>query len=185
MLAATRTPLEKFVAVDVPDSAESLGALLSELGGVSPDAILGLEVIWTPADPNDSMTEMDVMTTYPELRSRLSPRCLVAQAAPLGRLLLDVALFGLSGIVLLIVGYYLWEMITPYNLRREIHENKNTGGRASWPVPSSSGWRSSSPPRSSRFASALWRRCRGRFFRALPRGPLTRAEHDGYSQKAR
>jgi putative membrane protein len=45
--------------------------------------------------------------------------------APLGRLLLDVALFGLSGIVLLIVGYYLWEMITPYNLRREIHENKN------------------------------------------------------------
>jgi len=48
-----------------------------------------------------------------------------AQAAPLGRLLLDFALFGLSGIVLLIVGYYLWEMITPYNLRREIHENKN------------------------------------------------------------
>ncbi|HEX3904838.1 MAG TPA: DUF350 domain-containing protein [Polyangia bacterium] len=48
-----------------------------------------------------------------------------AAAAPLGRLLLDFALFGLSGIVLLIVGYYLWEMITPYNLRREIHENKN------------------------------------------------------------
>ena len=44
-------------------------ALLSELGGVPPDAILGLEVIWTPADPNDSMTETDVMTTYPELRS--------------------------------------------------------------------------------------------------------------------
>ena len=48
-----------------------------------------------------------------------------AQAAPLSRLLLDFALFGLSGIVLLIIGYYLWEMITPYNLRREIHENKN------------------------------------------------------------
>jgi putative membrane protein len=46
-------------------------------------------------------------------------------AVPLGRLLLDFALFGLSGIVLLIIGYYLWEMITPYNLRREIHENKN------------------------------------------------------------
>jgi putative membrane protein len=46
-------------------------------------------------------------------------------AAPLARLLLDFALFGLSGIVLLIIGYYLWEMITPYNLRREIHENKN------------------------------------------------------------
>jgi putative membrane protein len=49
----------------------------------------------------------------------------VPAQAPLGRLLLDFALFGLSGIVLLIIGYYLWEMITPYNLRREIHENKN------------------------------------------------------------
>ena len=44
-------------------------ALLGELGGVSPDAILGIEVVWTPADPNDSMTETDVMTTYPDLRS--------------------------------------------------------------------------------------------------------------------
>ncbi|HZL19402.1 MAG TPA: DUF350 domain-containing protein [Polyangia bacterium] len=49
----------------------------------------------------------------------------LSPSAPLGRLLLDATLFGLSGIVLLIVGYYLWEMITPYNLRREIHENKN------------------------------------------------------------
>ena len=48
------------------------------------------------------------------------------QPAPLWRLMLDAALFGLSGIVLLIIGYYLWELITPYNLRREIHENKNT-----------------------------------------------------------
>jgi len=45
--------------------------------------------------------------------------------APLWRLMLDAALFGLSGIVLLIIGYYLWELITPYNLRREIHENRN------------------------------------------------------------
>jgi uncharacterized membrane protein len=66
LLAATRTPLAKF---DHPGSPDELSAVLSELGGVSPDAILGLEVIWTPADPNDSMTETDVMTTYPELRS--------------------------------------------------------------------------------------------------------------------
>lgn len=46
-------------------------------------------------------------------------------AAPLARQLVDFTLFGLCGIVLLIVGYYLWELITPYNLRREIHENKN------------------------------------------------------------
>jgi len=49
----------------------------------------------------------------------------VAPQAPLWRLMLDAALFGLAGIVLLIIGYYLWELITPYNLRREIHENRN------------------------------------------------------------
>lgn len=66
LVAATRTPLSQF---QHPESPEQLAAALSELGGVSPDAILGLEVVWTPADPNDSMTETDVMTTYPELRS--------------------------------------------------------------------------------------------------------------------
>jgi uncharacterized membrane protein len=66
VLAATRTPLEAFGA---SITAENLPAALSELGGVPPDAILGLEVVWTPADPNDSMTETDVMTTYPDLWS--------------------------------------------------------------------------------------------------------------------
>jgi uncharacterized membrane protein len=66
VLAATRTPLQAFGG---SITADNLPALLSELGGVSPDAILGLEVVWTPADPNDSMTETDVMTTYPDLRS--------------------------------------------------------------------------------------------------------------------
>jgi uncharacterized membrane protein len=65
LVVATRTPLSAFKEVGSP---EELQALLSELGGVSPDGLLGLEVIWTPADPNDSMTETDVMTTYPELR---------------------------------------------------------------------------------------------------------------------
>ena len=49
----------------------------------------------------------------------------VPEPAPLWRLLLDATLFGIAGIVLLIIGYYLWELITPYSLRREIHENKN------------------------------------------------------------
>jgi len=66
LVAATRTPLQSFRAVATVDE---LSALLSELGGVSPNGLLGLEVIWTPADANDSMTETDVMTTYPELRS--------------------------------------------------------------------------------------------------------------------
>jgi uncharacterized membrane protein YjfL (UPF0719 family) len=50
---------------------------------------------------------------------------IAATPEPLWRLLLDAALFGISGIVLLIIGYYVWELITPYNLRKEIHENKN------------------------------------------------------------
>ena len=67
LVAATRERRStSFKAVDTPAQLE---ALLSELGGVSPDGLLGLEVVWTPADPNDSMTETDVMTTYPELRS--------------------------------------------------------------------------------------------------------------------
>ena len=45
--------------------------------------------------------------------------------ASIWRLLLDASLFGISGIVLLIIGYYIWELITPYNVRRELHENKN------------------------------------------------------------
>jgi uncharacterized membrane protein len=66
VVVATRSPLAYFKAVS---SAEELGALLSDLGSVSAGGLLGLEVVWTPADPNDSMTETDVMTTYPELRS--------------------------------------------------------------------------------------------------------------------
>ena len=66
LVAATRVPLGRFATLS---SGEDLAAVLTELGGVAPDGILGLEVIWTPADPDDSMTETDVMTTYPELRS--------------------------------------------------------------------------------------------------------------------
>jgi uncharacterized membrane protein len=66
VVVATRTQLAAFKSVTTP---AELATLLSELGALSPEGLLGLEVIWTPADPNDSMTETDVMTTYPELRS--------------------------------------------------------------------------------------------------------------------
>lgn len=46
-------------------------------------------------------------------------------ATPLWRLLVDVSIFGVLGIVLLVFGYYVWELITPYNNRRELQENKN------------------------------------------------------------
>ena len=66
MIVATRTPLSAFKSIG---SHQELEAILSELGGVAPGGLLGLEVVWTPADPDDSMTETDLMTTYPELRS--------------------------------------------------------------------------------------------------------------------
>jgi uncharacterized membrane protein YjfL (UPF0719 family) len=44
---------------------------------------------------------------------------------PLWRLLLDATIFGVAGIALLIIGYYIWELVTPYNLRRELQDNKN------------------------------------------------------------
>jgi uncharacterized membrane protein YjfL (UPF0719 family) len=40
-------------------------------------------------------------------------------------MILDASVLGLAGIALLIIGYYIWELVTPYNLRRELQENKN------------------------------------------------------------
>ncbi len=66
LLVATRVSLDGMKKVE--DRSALLG-ILTELGGVPSSALLGLEVIWTPADPEDSLTETDLMTTYPELRS--------------------------------------------------------------------------------------------------------------------
>jgi uncharacterized membrane protein len=48
---------------------DQLRQLLAAMGAVPQDALLGLEVIWTPADGQDSLTTSDLMTTYPDLRS--------------------------------------------------------------------------------------------------------------------
>jgi len=44
---------------------------------------------------------------------------------PLWRLVVDASILGVAGIALLIIGYYIWELVTPYNLRRELQEHKN------------------------------------------------------------
>jgi uncharacterized membrane protein YjfL (UPF0719 family) len=44
---------------------------------------------------------------------------------PMWRLVIDASIFGIVGIILLIVGYYVWELVTPYNVRKELEENKN------------------------------------------------------------
>jgi len=45
--------------------------------------------------------------------------------APLWRMILDATILGITGVVILILGYYIWELVTPYNLRRELQDNKN------------------------------------------------------------
>jgi uncharacterized membrane protein len=64
VLVATRSPL----GISKADDRAAVEAVLAELGGVAASNLLGLEVIWTPADPDDSLTETDLMTTYPEMR---------------------------------------------------------------------------------------------------------------------
>jgi uncharacterized membrane protein len=65
LLVATRTPL----AIEKGEDRQAVDATLAELGAVAGSNLLGLEVIWTPADPDDSLTTTDLLTTYPEMRS--------------------------------------------------------------------------------------------------------------------
>jgi uncharacterized membrane protein len=66
VLVATRRPLGGLQKLE---DRSGLDAVLAELGAVPASTLLGLEVVWTPADPEDSLTETDLMTTYPEMRS--------------------------------------------------------------------------------------------------------------------
>jgi uncharacterized membrane protein len=66
VLIATRAALGELAKVD---DRSGLDRALAAVGAVPANALLGLEVIWTPADPEDSLTETDLMTSYPELRS--------------------------------------------------------------------------------------------------------------------
>lgn len=66
LIVATRRPVVQTKELSDPQQVQGL---LGELGGVPADALLGLEVIWTPADPDDALTSNDLLTNYPELRS--------------------------------------------------------------------------------------------------------------------
>ena len=66
VLVATRQALANWKPVT---EHEELEGVLASLGGVSPREILGLEVVWTPADADDALTENDLLMTYPNLRA--------------------------------------------------------------------------------------------------------------------
>ena len=65
-VVATRSPLGAWKEVT---DHHDLETHLRELGGIPSSGLLGLEVVWTPADPDDSLTETDLLTTYPGMRS--------------------------------------------------------------------------------------------------------------------
>jgi uncharacterized membrane protein len=66
LVVATRTAaIQQKGMTDIGE----LQALLGQLGTVPAGALLGLEVIWTPADQEDALTTSDLLTGYPELRS--------------------------------------------------------------------------------------------------------------------
>jgi uncharacterized membrane protein len=66
VIIAARQPV---LEVKTLTDQEQLREVLGSLGGVPPNALLGLEVIWTPADPQDALTSNDLLTGYPDLRS--------------------------------------------------------------------------------------------------------------------
>lgn len=49
-------------------SADNLRQALSQLGGVSSDRLLALEVLWTPQAEGDTLTSEDIITAYPNLK---------------------------------------------------------------------------------------------------------------------
>jgi uncharacterized membrane protein len=66
VLVASRAP---FTQIKKVTDREELDQLLADLGGVAQGSLLGLEVIWTPADPEDALTESDLLLNYPDLRA--------------------------------------------------------------------------------------------------------------------
>lgn len=69
IIVATRGALDAISELQRLENGEDLDTILAALGAVPQDALLGLEVIWTPADPGDALTGGDLLTSYPDLRS--------------------------------------------------------------------------------------------------------------------
>jgi uncharacterized membrane protein len=64
LLAATQGDLK----LPTINSEADLRQALSQLGAVSGDRLLALEVLWTPQAEGETMTSEEVVTGYPELR---------------------------------------------------------------------------------------------------------------------
>jgi uncharacterized membrane protein len=50
------------------NSSQDLRQAISQLGSVSSDQLLALEVLWTPQAEGDTLSADDVIAQYPELK---------------------------------------------------------------------------------------------------------------------
>ncbi|MDZ4693674.1 MAG: DUF1517 domain-containing protein [Deltaproteobacteria bacterium] len=66
VVVATREPLVDFKEITQHEEVDSV---LAAMGGIAPSNLLGMEVIWTPADDDDALTQDDLLTEYPDLRN--------------------------------------------------------------------------------------------------------------------
>jgi uncharacterized membrane protein len=50
------------------NSTEDLRQALRQIGGISSDRLLALEVLWTPQEEGDTLTTDDMLAEYPDLK---------------------------------------------------------------------------------------------------------------------
>ncbi|OCQ95643.1 hypothetical protein BCD67_10515 [Oscillatoriales cyanobacterium USR001] len=50
------------------NNSEDLRQALRQIGGISSDRLLTVEILWTPQDSNDTLTSDDMLTGYPNLK---------------------------------------------------------------------------------------------------------------------
>ncbi len=50
------------------NSSDDLGKALREIGGISSDKLLAIEVLWTPQAEGDTLTTDDILAAYPDLK---------------------------------------------------------------------------------------------------------------------
>ena len=50
-------------------NSEDLRLALRQIGGVSSEQLLAVEVLWTPQANGDTLTADDMLASYPDLRS--------------------------------------------------------------------------------------------------------------------
>jgi uncharacterized membrane protein len=60
--------VEGTLQLPVVNNSEDLRQALRQIGGVSSDRLLTVEILWTPQDSNDTLTSDDILTGYPDLK---------------------------------------------------------------------------------------------------------------------